>query len=136
MATVQATNIGGVIIPRAHWKVKSLGSISAGDVVRVNITFSDEKLEKYLSRASAQEVTYEREEEDEASSVTLGFMVERFTHFLDQSAEEPDIESMAWLKPMNRTVEAIVIYLLDRENCDPKFLSAIGAKRKEESADA
>lgn len=135
MATVQATNIGGVIIPRAHWKVKSLGSISAGDVVRVNMTFSDEKLERYLSRTSAQEVTYERED-DEACSVTLGFMVERFTHFLDQAAEEPDIESMAWLKPMNRTVEAIVIYLLDRENCDPKFLAVIGAKRKEESADA
>jgi hypothetical protein len=135
MATVQATNIGGVIVPGAHWKVKSLGNISAGDVVKVNLVFEDEKLEKYLSRISVQEVTYERED-DEQSSVTLGFMVERFTHFLDQAAEEPDIESMAWLKPMNRTVEAIILFLLDRENCDPKFLSLIGAKRKEESANA
>ncbi len=135
MATIQATNIGGVIIPRAHWKVKSLGGIVAGDVVRVNLPFKDEKLAKYLSRSSIQEVTYEREE-DETSSVTLGFMVERFTHFLDQAAMEPEIESMAWFRPMNRTVEAVITYLLDRENCETKFLSMIGVKRKEESADA
>ncbi len=130
MATVQATNIGGVIIPRAHWKVKSLGSVSPGDIVRVNVPFEDEKLSKYLSRSQVQECTFEREDDGE-SSVTLGLMVERFTHFLDHSAEEPDVESMAWLKPMNRTVEAILIYMFDRSNCDVKFLALIGAKRSD-----
>jgi len=135
MATIQATNIGGVIIPNAHWRVKSLGSMSAGEVVRVSVAFDDEKLGKYLSRASTQEVAYEREEEGQ-DSVVLGFVMERFSHFLDQSAEEPDVESIAWIKPMNRTVEAIIIYLLDRENCDPRFLAMIGAKRREGSPDA
>ncbi len=135
MATVQATNIGGVIIPQAHWKVKSLGSISPGDVVRVNVPFEDEKLSKYLSRSQVPECTFEREEEEE-NSVTLGMMVERFTHFLDHSSKEPDVESMAWLKPMNRTVEAVLIYLFDRDNSDVKFLAMIGAKRKEKEEDS
>lgn len=130
MATVQATNIGGSIIPQAHWKVKSLGNISPGDVVRVNVPFEDEKLSKYLSRSQVPECTFEREEE--GSSVTLGLMVERFTHFLDHAAAEPDVESMAWLKPMNRTVEAVLAYLFDRDSCDTKFISLIGAKRKQD----
>ncbi len=135
MATIQVTNIGGVIIPNAHWKVKSLGSMSAGEVVRVNVSFEDERLSKYLSKATAQEVTLEREE-GEPTSVVLGFVMEKFSHFLDQSADEPDVESIAWIKPMNRTVEAVIVYLLDRENCDPRFLAMLGAKRREESADA
>ena len=137
MPTIQATTLGGKIIARANWRTKSLGSVSIGETVRVNITFDDEKLAKFLAKSAAQECTLEREE-GEATSVTVGFMVEKFTHMLDDSAEGPDVESMAWLKPMNRTVEAVVQYLLDRENCDLKFLAAIGAKRKEGegSADA
>ncbi len=130
MPTIQATTLGGKIITQASWRTQSLGRISIGETVRVNIPFEDERLAKFLAKSAAQECVLEQEAE-EGTSVTVGFMVEKFTHMLDASAERPDVESMAWLKPMNRTVEAVVQYLLDRENCDLKFLAAIGAKRKE-----
>lgn len=128
MGTVQVTNLSGKILEAASWKVEDMSNVSVGEIVRINLRVEDERLAKYLSKATAQECTIERE--DEGHSVTLGFVVERFTHLLDDSTKE--LESMAWLKPMNRTVEATIAFIMDRDSCDQKFLAAVGVKRREE----
>lgn len=107
-----------------------MSNVSVGEVVRVNLPVKEEKLAKYLGKNQTQECTIEKEEE--GHSVTLGYIVEKFTHMLDGSSEERKLESMAWLKPMNRGVEAVTAFLLERESCDPKFLAAVGVKKREE----
>jgi len=129
MATIQVTNMGGKILEAASWKVKDLGRLSSGEHVRVNVPFKDAKLLKYLANAQAQECVLEREE-DGGQSVTLGYFLEKFSHFLDAGDGKPEVETIAWLKPLNRTVEAVMAYLMDRESCDSKFLAAIGARRR------
>ncbi len=119
------------MIEDARWKVKDAGHLSAGEVVRVNVPFKDAKLLKYLAGVQAQECVLEREEDGQ--SVTLGFFLEKFSHFLDSGETKPELETMAWLKPFNRTVEHVVTYIMDRESCDSKFLAAIGAKRRVEA---
>lgn len=116
------------MIEEARWKVKEAGSLSVGEIVRVNVPFRDPKLLKHLAGSQASECVLEREEEGQ--SVTLGFFVEKFSHFLDTGEAKPELETMAWLKPFNRTVEQVVTYIMDRSSCDSKFLAAIGAKRK------
>lgn len=130
MGTIQVTNLSGKIVEGASWKVKDMSNVSIGEVIRINLWVEDERLAKYLGKNPVQECTVEKEER--GHSVTVGYVVERFTHFLDGASEEKELESMAWLKPMNRAVEAVVAFLLDRESCDQKFLTAVGAKRREE----
>lgn len=132
MGTVQVTNLSGKIIEAASWKVKDMSNVSVGEVVRVNLRVEDEKLAKYLAKNPSQECALEKEEEGQ--SVTLGFVVEKFTHFLDDANSE--LESMAWLKPLNRSVEATVAFIMDRDSCPQNFLAAIGVKRRKEEEEA
>ncbi len=134
MATIQATNIGGRIIPDAKWEVPDISKLSAGDPVRVSIPFKDAKLERYLKSQELPACTMEREER--GVSVTLGLVTEKFTHMLDTEPSNTRLDSMAWVKPMNRTVEAVLTYLFDRENCEPRFLAAVGVKRASAAPEA
>jgi hypothetical protein len=131
--TLQITTIGGKMIEEACWKVKEAGSLSTGDIVRINVPFKDAKLVKHLASVQAQECVLEREEDGQ--SVTLGFFLEKFSHFLDAGEAKPEIETIAWLKPFNRTVEQVVTYIMERESCDSKFLAAVGARRRAEASE-
>ncbi len=133
MGTIQVTNLGGKIIEGASWKVGDTSNVTVGEVVRVNLAVKDAKLTKYLAKNQIQECSLEKE--DGWHSVTVGLIVEKFTHFLDSTADPIELESMAWAKPLNRGVEAVIAYLLDRESCDQKFLAAVGAKRREGEED-
>lgn len=115
----------------AKWAIRDLGKVSVGEVVRVSLTFKDAKLEKFLKSQRSPDCVMEREEK--TMSVTLGFIVERFSHMLDvippERMAESKIDSMAWVKPMDRSVEFVMQYLYDRDSCDGRLLGAMGAKR-------
>lgn len=123
MPTIQVTSIGRKLIENASWKVKSLEGLSVGQVLSVNVPLVDEALIKVIGKMKASLL----EKEDDGYSVTLTFLVDKFTHMLelkpDMSLDKMD--GMAWVVPVDRTVESIILYLFNPELCDPKFLALV-----------
>ena len=123
MPTIQVTSIGRKLIESASWKVKSLEGLSVGQILTVNVPLVNEALIKAIGKMKAGLL----EKEDDGYSVTLTFLVDKFTHMLelkpDMSLDKMD--GMAWVIPTDRTVESIILYLFNPELCDPKFLALV-----------
>jgi hypothetical protein len=123
MPTIQVTSIGRKLIENASWKVKSLEGLSVGQYLTVNVPLVDEALIKAIGKMKANLL----EKEDDGYSITLTFLVDKFTHMLELKSDMSldKMDGMAWIVPMDRTVESIILYLFNPELCDPKFLALI-----------
>lgn len=122
MATYRATTISGKDIRGATWKADAVGPVAIGHVINLNVATRDEKLLKKIGRNS---LGISVDPEEDGYSVTLGFVVERFTHMLETSGGKAKLDTMVWMKPMNRSVEAVAVYLLDPDSVDPKFAKLV-----------
>lgn len=129
MTTFQATTIGGKAIQGARWEAGSHGALAPGHLVHVNAPVNDEALVRAVGGAN-RTVTVEKEEGG-GYSVTLSFLVDRFTHMLEANGDSSKFDSMVWLKPVDRNVEAVTTYLFEPEACDPKFVKLIQASVKD-----
>lgn len=118
---LQAVSISGRIIQTAKWDVKTVENIREGQSLQINIEIEDQPLINYLSKNTmAREIL---DKDGKQYSVNLKMVVKEFKHMFE--IESRDIQSMVLLVPNNRTVEQVLIYLLDRENIDPRFMTAL-----------
>jgi hypothetical protein len=123
MPTIQVTSIGRKLIENASWEVRSLEGLSVGQILTVNIPLTDEALIKAVGKIKASLL----EKEEDGYSVTLTFLVDKFTHMLELKSNMTldKMDGMAWVIPSDRTVESIILYLFNPELCDPKFLALV-----------
>jgi hypothetical protein len=123
MPTIQVTSIGRKLIENASWEVKSLEGLSVGQILTVNAPLTDEALIRAVGKIKAGLL----EKEENGYSVTLTFLVDKFTHMLELKSDMTldKMDGMAWVIPTDRTVESIILYLFNPELCDPKFLALV-----------
>jgi hypothetical protein len=123
MPTIQVTSIGRKLIENASWEVKSLEGLSVGQILTVNAPLTDEALIRAVGKIKAGLL----EKEEDGYSVTLTFLVDKFTHMLELKSNMTldKMDGMAWVIPTDRTVESIILYLFNPELCDPKFLALV-----------
>jgi len=125
--TIQATTISGTIVESARWRVESTGMLP-GDLLQLRLPVKDRKLMEYIRKQSKFECMLERGQKDENDAesdhaVIMAFRVKQMRHMLDSQTSE--IESMCVVTPMDRFVESVMMFLLDRKKCDPRFIAMI-----------
>lgn len=113
----------------AKWRTESLSGVSVGHTIHVSLAFQDEALVRAIGKQAGSSRSVLEKEED-GYSVTLSFVVERFTHMVEAVAGsgEASVDSMVWLKPVDRMMEMILLYLLETDACDPKFVQSVRGK--------
>lgn len=123
MPIIQATTIGGKLIERGRWEVSTLENTREGHALQlsVNVESKEKNLLKFLGKQESADCVLERE--GKSYYVVLTFQIMRYKHLLDH--EKMSLQSMAFVVPINRTVEQVLTYMLDRDQCNPKFVELL-----------
>lgn len=124
MSFVQASTISGAIIEKARWEVQSLSNVQAGDVMTVCLNSEDKNLLTHI-RKQAKTECYLDKSDDGRSSIVATFVVKQIRHMIDGQS----FETMCIVTPASRHVEQIVLFLLDPEKCDRRFVEAVHGRR-------
>lgn len=129
MPTLQAYTISGHMIEMARWSVNTLQNLHLDDIIYISMTSEDKTLLKWITSVNNREISAERiGKQSKGYSVIMAFRVSRFKHMLD--GNDPEIDSMAMITPMNRDIEHAIIYILDPNKADPRFVNMLLSKNK------
>jgi len=119
MPIIQAMTISGRLIEKAKWEVNTLENVREGQVIQINIPVKEPNMIKYLSKTTDTVL----DKDGKKYSVNLSVTITGFRHLYEPSQKQ--IQSMITVIPINRTVEQILVHLLDKNNSDPKFVAHI-----------
>lgn len=122
MPTIQASTLSGAMVESGLWRVKSV-NMQVGHMVQINFLSDDTKLFEYVKKQQRFECMGEYDEKGGNHTITLAFKVKTVRHMFDTKTS--NVDSMVVITPMDRYVEQVMIYLLDRKKCDPRFIAAI-----------
>lgn len=122
MPAIQATTISGKLVEGARWDVNTLTNMREGQSLQVSLPVEDKKLIHFLGKQNGMDCVLEREE-DKSHYVVLTMKIMSFRHMLDHATGE--LDSQAYVSPINRTVEEVITFLLDRDKCNPKFVELL-----------
>jgi hypothetical protein len=121
MPVIQFTKISGVIIEKARWVVNTLENVGVGHYIQFNFNIDeDPSLVSYISKRSNIDCVVEKNDEGQYSVILTG-VVKAFRHMVDASK----LESMITVIPANRAIENVLLYILDKNQCDPKFTALL-----------
>ncbi|HED38483.1 MAG TPA: hypothetical protein ENI76_09625 [Ignavibacteria bacterium] len=122
MPQIRAITINGKLIEKAKWEVNTISNMREGQSLQISITVNDDKLINLCGKQNSIDCVIEKEE-DGSHYVVLTMKIMSFRHMLDHSTSE--LDSQVYLSPINRAVEEILTFLLDKEKCNPKFIEIL-----------
>lgn len=123
MPIVQAVTISGTYPENCRWPVPTLENLREGHQFQIVLRTKDKNLAAAVSRMKVHGVQVEREQAGYA--VTLAFVVFEVRHMLEVPEDEDDgmeVDSLALVKPSNRTVEAVLLWFKDKSAADPRLM--------------
>lgn len=109
------------MIEGGRWRVENV-DMQIGHMVQVNLKTSDRKLLKYVQKQAKFECMGEQGDDGD-HTITVAFKVKTVRHMFDVKTSHMD--TMVVISPMDRHVEQVTMYLLDRKKCDPRFVAAL-----------
>lgn len=122
MPAIQATTISGKLIDGARWDVGTLSDMREGQNLQISIPVGDKNLIHFLGRQNGMDCVLEREA-DKSHYVVLTMRIMQFRHMLDHGSGS--LDSQAYVTPINRTVEEVLTFILDKDKCNPKFVEML-----------
>lgn len=121
MSIIQFIKINGGIIEKAKWEIDTLANLREGHFIQFNFNIEEDvNLISYVSKRSNIDCVIEKTDKGQYSVVLTG-IVKAFRHMLDASK----LESMVTVVPANRAVENVLLYVVDKNQCDPKFVALL-----------
>lgn len=111
------------MIDKARWPVDSFQNLHLEDVIQISVPSSDKELLAWLIKNQNAELSVEREKKKKTYSVILSFRLLKFRHLVENG--QANMDSMAQIIPTNRSVEQVLIYILDSDKADPRFKNII-----------
>lgn len=120
---IQAATINGRIIDKARWEIQNVSAFQEGQTMQVNVPTKDANLLHYVAKQGRADCMVER---DDRSSVNLTFVVKQIRHMLE--ASNGGVDTMVVIVPITRPVEHVILYVMDTEKCDERFVRAVKAR--------
>ena len=120
-AIIQVTSLSGQIISAAKWEVQNIINLREGHNFQISILSKDAGLLGYISKQTGGDITVDHHKD--VYSVILNCIVKQIRHLLEANTKQ--LESMAVVMPANRIVENVLIYLMARDKCDPRFIKLV-----------
>lgn len=118
---IQATTIAGKIIDGARWEVTSLSNFQQNQRVSIELPVKDPNLLGYLSKTQNKDCMLDGERGQ--YSVVMACVVSDVRHMIYISNKT--VDTMVIVKPIHRTVEHVLEYLLSPGRCDQRFVRMI-----------
>jgi hypothetical protein len=113
--------MNGGIIEKAKWEVDTLENLREGHWIQFSFNIEeDPNLISYVSKRSNIDCVVEKTDKGQYSIVLTG-VIKTFRHMVDASK----LESMVTVIPVNRAIENVLLYILDKDQCDPKFIALL-----------
>jgi hypothetical protein len=120
MPSIKINKLNGGLIQGADWPVETLGNLREGHPVQVSIDINEDSLLiPYLTKRKDINCVLERI--DGKYSIIVTCVIKAFRHMLDREG----LDSMAIAVPLDRTIEGALIYTLDTDKSDPKFINLL-----------
>jgi hypothetical protein len=116
---VQAVTISGKIIDKGRWEVDFPAGLQQDQTMSLNLPVKDPALIKYLGKQQSKNCIIDQEDDD-TYMVAVGCKILRIRHMLNATTKT--CESMAFATPEDRTCEAVLLYLLQPKDLDPRFI--------------
>lgn len=121
MPIIQFTKINGSIIEKASWKVDNISNLREGHFIQFNFNIKeDTNLISYISKRSNIDCVVEKSDTGQYSIILTG-IIKAFKHMIDNSK----LESMVTVIPINRAVENVLLFITNKDQCDPKFVALL-----------
>ena len=118
---LQVATLSGKTVEGARWQVPDVHGLQENQSFALSFPTKDKQLVAYLTKVPTSECSVDREKGD--YSVQLSFQVRRIRHMLTVNSSK--VDTLAMLTPMNRSVEAVLQYLINPAKVDPKFVKAV-----------
>jgi hypothetical protein len=118
---LQVATLQGKTVEGGRWELPSVPGLQEGQSFALSFSTTDKQLVAYLMKAQSSECAVDRDKG--GYSVVLSFQVRRIRHMLTVGTE--NLDTMAILTPVNRSVELVLQYLLDPKKVDQKFFKTV-----------
>lgn len=123
MPIVQAITISGAYPDNCRWQVPTLENLREGHQFQLVLKTKDKALAGAVSRMKTHGIGVEREQNGYA--VTLNLVIVEIRHMLEipeSEDETTEVDSLALVKPSNRTVEAVLLWFRDKSAGDQRLM--------------
>jgi len=118
---VQATTIAGKMIDVAKWDVEPPPGLQEGQIMSINLKIKDPALIKYIGKQQSLDCAIDKDKD--GFYISMACKVARIRHMVNTN--DGTVDSLAIIIPVNRVVEASMLYILNPSKCDPKFVQAV-----------
>lgn len=124
MIIIQSTTMRGDLVERGRWPVEDLLSAQEGQKILVNFTSKDKNIISYVSRQQSGDCMVDTQGNQKGeTTIILGFRIQEIRQMID--AKTSKVDSMVMITPANKVVEAAMMFILQPERCDPRFLGML-----------
>lgn len=127
MPIIQAVTISNAYPNNCRWAVRTIENLREGQGFQLVLSTTDKAVATGLGKIRSSSVSIEREK-DGKYSVILSFLVFEVRHMLEIGAGEGEteaVQSLATIKPKDRTAEAVLLWFQDPSAADPKVIEWI-----------
>ncbi len=123
MATiVQITTLAGKIVEKARWKLDKVHDMREDQTIQLNAVCHERMLIAYVANKKPSECYVDLQNKSEPQ-VIMGFKISSVRHMLD--AQSGEMDTLISAIPVNRIVEGMMMFIFQRKDCDPKFISML-----------
>lgn len=119
---IQVTAISGNIIEEANWELEFGIPPTDSHEVSLNFESQDVKLLSLLNANERNGLVIDGDVEN-GFNLSMKFDVKKIKHIVDISTKE--VKTFIILSPVNRTLEQILLYLINPRYCNHNFLKMI-----------
>lgn len=132
MLTIQIQTIGGQFIRNARWKINSHAYLAKDQDYFISVNVEDKEFLEDLKRLVGKDrtISLERYDLEELKKLknkkgtghylVLSFKISNIKHMFDIDKDE--LESIVILNPNSRIVEGLILYIYEKDKCDPRFV--------------
>lgn len=117
---IQATTISGSIIEKARWVVQPSNPVLVGQTISVYLKTDDKNILSEVAKRGRHDGCC-LEEDDGSSHVVITFISKQISHMID----EQKLDTICIVVPSGRHAEQVMLYLLDPEKCDRRFIETV-----------
>lgn len=121
---IQATTISGTIVEKARWQVPNLSNVAINHSIQWSFPVSDPNLISNIRKQSKPHCVVDKNEAGHYAVLT--FIVKQMRHMIDVTKDgSSGFETMCIIVPIDRYVEAVMLYLFAPNQCDKRFMESV-----------
>jgi len=119
---LQITTLSGNLIDEAKWEIDFTIQPMESHEISLNFETNDSKLISFINANERSGIVLDGDPEN-GYNMSMRFDIKKIKHLVDVSTKE--VDTYILLSPPNRTLEQIILYVLNSKYCNGNFLKIL-----------